>query len=108
MEMVSCTTLGASSSISVTVASWEGITKGYQLPVAGCQTGHRQQATGNCSPHPGLGQLLNLLENPLLLEPAQAVHEEVALQMIRLVAERARHQAFAPHLARRAVAVEEA
>src|SRR5207302_7185908 len=82
-----CTTLGASSSISVTVASWDGI-------------------AGKFLPHACLGQLLNLLEDPLLLEPAQPVDEKPPREVIGLVAQRARHQSLTPHLARRAVAVE--
>src|ERR1043166_9946282 len=82
--MVSCRTLGASSSISVTMAACDGIS----------------------APHAGLGQLLNLLQDAFLFESAQMIDEEISVQMVGLVAERPRHQPLAPHLALLAVAVE--
>src|SRR5436309_4958054 len=84
--MVIWRTLGASSSISVTTAACDGIS----------------------APHAGFRQLLNLLQDAFLLEAAQMIDEQVAVEMVGLVAERARHQALSPHLARLAVAVEEA
>src|SRR6266542_466862 len=82
--MVIWRTLGASSSISVTTAACDGIS----------------------TPHAGLRQLLNLFQDPILLEPAEMIDEEIAVEMVGLVAEGAGHQPLAPHLALLAVAVE--
>src|SRR5437764_12180525 len=120
MEMVSCTTLGAISSISVTVASCSISQRVYRKRSEGSSA--RPAAPMPCalpvepkmlrfaqhSPHPRLGQLLDPLEQTLLLESAQPVDEQSALEVIGLVAQDARHQAFTPYLAGRAVAVEEA
>src|SRR5436190_11906273 len=82
--MVIWRTLGASSSISVTTAACDGIS----------------------APHAGSRQLLNLFQDAILLEPAEMIDEEVAVEVVGLVAERAGHQSLAPQLALLAVAVE--
>src|SRR5437588_928238 len=82
--MVIWRTLGASSSISVTMAACDGIS----------------------TPHAGLRQLLNLFQDAILLEAAQMIDEQHAVEMVDLVAERPGHQPLAPHLALLAVAVE--
>src|SRR2546427_7526732 len=72
METVSWTTAGASSSISVTVAACVAISQ--QLP------------------HSCFRQLLNLLEDPIALEPAESIDEETSIEMVDLMRQRASHQ----------------
>src|SRR6266700_910547 len=106
MEMVSCTTLGASSSISVTVASCsmrrvypersEGsfITPAAQvvMSAAGVMKDPSSLRSSGLTawqlPHARFEQLLNLLEQTLLLESAQPVDEQSAIEVIGLVAQR--------------------
>src|SRR5207248_10558291 len=54
-------------------------------------------------PHPSLREFLNFPDNAVALESAQAIDEELPVQMIDLMRQRSSHQTLAPHLARLAV-----
>src|SRR3954449_11632638 len=86
-EIVSWSTFGASSSISVTMAP---------------------RAITTSTPHARLGELRDFLEDAVLLETAEVIDEEHAVEVIDLVAHRACHQSVSPHLPLDTVAVEEA